>query len=113
MCPACSHYPHDVLWPCDVSVALDLTTAKDARAEDLLDEARKLATVLRGLGAAYRSDWSEFDGRTLFHQLTEVARALESPSGPLSVRATLESLGVCVRHHQWADRCQACEAEYA
>lgn len=35
--------------------------------------------MLRALGTAYRSDWSEFDGRTLQMQLDEIVAVLDMP----------------------------------
>lgn len=75
--------------------------------------------ALRALGAAYRGDWSDFDGRSLRHQLEEVADFLADPAPITNTEVEAWMAGWFVRNdicpvgHHWTDHCepaQGCQA---
>lgn len=69
--------------------------------------------ALAGLGQAWRGDWSDFDGRTLRHQLDQLRAALKDPAFDATRWLTLA--GICPEHHCWFLHCDGpCEdAAYA
>ena len=60
-----------------------------------------IAKALRMLGAAYRGDWSDFDGRTLRHQLEELARFIEHPDD-FELKCWAEVEGICMTCYGWS-----------
>jgi len=71
------------------------------------------AVILDELGAAYRRDWSGFDGRTLRSQLQRITERLRADgNAPLSNKEALEfrvDFGLCEKGHgQWWNNCYEC-----
>ncbi len=64
-----------------------------------------IAQALRELGAAYRSDWSDFDGRSLRSELDGLADALEDDA-PFNLAAWRHSEGICPVSGGWAQNCR-------
>jgi hypothetical protein len=63
-----------------------------------------VAEALGLLGAAYRGDWLDFDGRTLRAQLDELAAALTADE-PFDVRRWAASSSICTEARSWAEHC--------
>ncbi len=66
--------------------------------------AEQVADALSLLGAAYRSDWSDLDGRSLRSQLDELATTLRK--GELfNVEGWAYGLGICPTSKGWVTNC--------
>ena len=57
------------------------------------------------LGAAWRGDWSNFDGRVLRSQLDEIAKLLDAPEPDKAYKLFLIEHGICPDHFGWASWC--------
>lgn len=69
------------------------------------DKSESVAKALELLGAAWRGDWSDFDGRTLRHQLDELASALRSDV-PLDIEGWAWSNDICPVARSWSEHCR-------
>ena len=63
-----------------------------------------VAIALEKLGAAYRGDWHDFDGRSLRRELDELARALRSPE-TFDVAAWCRREEICPICESWIEHC--------
>ncbi len=65
-----------------------------------------VADALDLLGAAYRGDWSDFDGRTLRLQLADLSGLLREDAGEFSVRRwAFGQAGICPESRCWQEHC--------
>lgn len=72
------------------------------------------ADILDELGAAYRGDWSDFDGRSLKSQLQRITERLRAAGNePLTEEEALEfriDFGLCEKGHgRWWNNCYECD----
>jgi hypothetical protein len=66
----------------------------------------QIAEALRLLGAAYRGDWSNFDGRTLRDQLDELSEYLRDPSKPFDLTDwAISGQNICPVSRSWLEYC--------
>lgn len=63
----------------------------------------ELCCAIELLGAAYRGDWNDFDGRTLRHQLNDATRLARE--GRLDARRWVAYCGVCPENGCWSYHC--------
>lgn len=68
-------------------------------------DCQKVGQALRMLGAAYRSDWMDFDGRTLRSQLDELARFLTGDEQGFDLEGWAYGVGVCPVNGGWQENC--------
>lgn len=66
----------------------------------------QVAEALDLLGAAWRSDWSHFDGRTLRSQLGDLSAALRGE--PFDLDGWADSCDICVECRGWRDPWLGC-----
>lgn len=69
-----------------------------------MDNATKVAEALGLLGASYRGDWSDFDGRTLRSELDGLAGALTSEKD-FDLDRWVFSASICRENQSWAHHC--------
>lgn len=65
----------------------------------------QIADALQLLGAAYRGDWSNFDGRTLRLELDGLSEYLRDPSKPFDLIAWAHNEGICPVSRCWHEHC--------
>lgn len=72
-------------------------------------ETLKSLACLRALGAAYRGDWSNFDGRTLRDQLDEasaiIAKEARGEKITVDVVGFMTTNGICGCGMSWVENC--------
>jgi hypothetical protein len=69
---------------------------------------QRLAAVrfaLRLLGQSWRSDWSDFDGRTLRSQLEGISDLLRSEQPLEDLRTWIDGCGMCPKCANWQSWC--------
>jgi hypothetical protein len=68
-----------------------------------------VAAAMVALGAAYRGDWSDFDGRTLRAQLDELSDVLRDGTWhagrPFHLQAWAAVTGLCIPCGAWTEHC--------
>jgi hypothetical protein len=66
--------------------------------------------AIEAVGQAWRGDWSDFDGRTLRHQLNELCGLMESALAGEDVKEAVAgfyaSTSICPQCHGWTEHCQ-------
>jgi len=72
--------------------------------DSTVNNASAVADALDLLGAAWRGDWSDFDGRTLRNQLGELSAALTGDV-PFDARQWAAANGICPERRSWAEHC--------
>ena len=68
-------------------------------------DCQKIGQALKMLGAAYRSDWSDFDGRTLRMQLDELAEYLSGKVSAFDLEGWAVMVGICPVEGGWTENC--------
>ncbi len=68
-------------------------------------DCEKVGQALKLLGAAYRSDWMDFDGRTLRSQLDELAGYLSGESSGFDKEGWAVGVGICPVNGGWSENC--------
>lgn len=74
------------------------------------DNREAVVSAMHALGAAWRGDWSDFDGRTLRDQLGVLEDALRPNAPATTARALGLALGICVEHGAHDSDCWECKA---
>lgn len=68
-------------------------------------DCQKIGQALTMLGAAYRSDWMDFDGRTLRMQLDELAGFLSGTQRGFDLEGWAVTVGICPVGGGWTENC--------